>query len=268
MKRNREIHNKINASPELQYTELQIRDSLYGGRCEPFSLYRKVKPGERIHFFDICSLYPSVLKYGRFCVGNVKKVYRGSECQEIEGKFFELEGVIKARVLPRNDLFIPVLPIRIHNKLFFPLCAMCADKMQTTPCAHTEFERSLLGSWSLFEFKFALSRGYRLMEIIEIWSYDKVEYCNETQSNGLFSDFVNTFMKIKVEASGWPRGCDTDEQKDAYIKHCEEVDGIVIDKDAVKYNSSYRNCSKVINNSLWGRLCLSTDYLQTTVLRK
>lgn len=96
--------------------------------------------------------------------------------------------------------------------------------------------------------------AFVLMEIIEVFTFDNLQYNPETRSNGLFSDFVHTFtfMKIKIEASGWPTECDTDEKKDAYIRLCEVVDNIRIHKNAVKYNKSYRNCSKLINKIVFG----------------
>lgn len=38
-----------------------------------------------------------------------------------------------------------------------------------------------------------------------------------TGKGGLFSWYVNTFLKFKQESSGWPDGCDTDDQKSTSI---------------------------------------------------
>lgn len=140
--------------------------------------------------------------------------------------------------------------------------------MQTSPCKHNEFERSICGVWSIFEIKCSILRGYKLLETIEIWSYDTVKYSQETKTNTLFTEYVKTFMKIKQEASGWPAGCETAEQRDSYIKHCADVDGIMIDKESVKENKAYRQVCKLVLNSIWGRLAMDTDYNQTSVIRE
>lgn len=112
LKENPEIHAKINASPEMLYTDLNIRDSLYGGRCEPFSIYYKVKPNEKIYMYDVVSLYPFCNGFGTYCVGH-PRVYRGAECEKI-GNFFELEGVVKCRI--KSYIFHCVVRVPIRCK--------------------------------------------------------------------------------------------------------------------------------------------------------
>ena len=51
------------------------------------------------------------------------------------------------------------------------------------------------------------SIGERIVvqRIYEVWHFDETEqYDPETKTGGLFSDYVNTFLKMKQEASGWP----------------------------------------------------------------
>lgn len=125
-----------------------------------------------------------------------------------------------------------------------------------------------MGGWALFELKHALTAGYKLLETIEVWTYDFTTYDPETGRNCLFTGFVNTFMRIKIEASGYPRGCDTDEQRDAYIKHCADVEGIFLDKGNTKFNEGVRQCSKGMINSIWGRLALNKRGNHTSVVKK
>ena len=37
------------------------------------------------------------------------------------------------------------------------------------------------------------------------------------QSDGLFKDYIDTFLKIKQESSGFPEECDTEEKKQQHI---------------------------------------------------
>lgn len=63
------------------------------------------------------------------------------------------------------------------------------------------------------------------MEIVEVWCYDTAKYDPETKTNNLFSEYVDTFLKTKIAASGYPIDADTEEKREAYIRHCAEVDG-------------------------------------------
>jgi hypothetical protein len=43
---------------------------------------------------------------------------------------------------------------------------------------------------------------------------------------GLFFDYVNTFLKMKQEASGWPEWCQSENDKWRYIRDYHEKKGI------------------------------------------
>jgi hypothetical protein len=61
------------------------------------------------------------------------------------------------------------------------------------------------GTWVTEEVKLALTHGYKITKIDSIWHWDQIEQYNEkTKAGGLFTDYVNTFLKIKQENSGYP----------------------------------------------------------------
>jgi hypothetical protein len=48
-----------------------------------------------------------------------------------------------------------------------------------------------------------LEKGYVVQRIYEVWHFDETEqYDPKTKTGGLFTDYVNTFLKMKQEASG------------------------------------------------------------------
>ena len=56
---------------------------------------------------------------------------------------------------------------------------------------------------------------------------------------GFFGDFVNTFLKAKLEASGWPRADMSDAAKEAYIyDHLPR--GIQSDRAALETKPGWR----------------------------
>ena len=48
------------------------RKALQGGRCNAFKLYHKIKPGEKIRYYDIVSLYPYCCICKGYFVGKPK----------------------------------------------------------------------------------------------------------------------------------------------------------------------------------------------------
>ena len=74
----------------------------------------------------------------------------------------------------------------------------------------------------------------------------------EETTDELFKDYVDTFLKIKQEASGYPKHCVTDEQKQHYINQYYEHEGIHLDPNKIEYNPGLRALAKFALNSLWG----------------
>ena len=165
----------------------------------------------------------------------------------------EYEGLVKCTVLPPRQLFHPVLPYR-KDKLLFPLCRTCADEMNQNECHHSEKERQLTGTWVLLEVQEALRQGYTLIETFEVWHYAETrEYDPQTKTGGLFSSFIDTWLKLKQEASGFPAWCKSDEDKTRYVKEYYEKEGIQLDYNNIKKNPGLRSLAKLMLNSFWGK---------------
>ena len=50
----------------------------------------------------------------------------------------------------------------------------------------------------------AVSKGYRILEIHEVYEYEVTQYDVATGEGGLFVEYIDTFLKLKAEASGYP----------------------------------------------------------------
>lgn len=140
--------------------------AFYGGRTNAVKLYHKIKrmesgePLEKINYVDICSLYPYVNKYGKYPVGHPEIITEGF--RPVNRTSQPYEGLIKCIILPPRPLLHPVLPYRSNGKLMFPLCAMCANTLQTTKCYHSEEQRALKGVWVTLEIYKAIDKGYKV----------------------------------------------------------------------------------------------------------
>ena len=111
----------------------------------------------------------------------------------------DFHGLAFCKDLSPKDLYFSDLPMRIRERLIFPLCNKCALEEFTQDCEHNDNERSLVGVWTTMELKKAIELNYNIAEIYEVWHFPKLSP-NFTDQNGFFKDFINSYIKLKVEA--------------------------------------------------------------------
>jgi hypothetical protein len=199
--------------------KLKVRDCLFGGRTNAIKLYHECQGTEQIKYIDYTSLYPFVMRTFDFPIGHPNILYN-VDVAEIDNHF----GICQITVLPPNDLFHPVLPYRTNGKLYFTLCRTCANTNQKH-CTHSDKQRAITGTYTTEETKLAISKGYKLLKIHELYSYEK-------KSPDLFRDYIDTFYKMKEKAS--------------------------LDK-----NEGLRTLTKLCLNSLWGRFAMNENKSQS-----
>ena len=87
------------------------------------------------------------------------------------------------------------------------------------PCQNfSDAERAISRTWVLDELRLALTKGYKVLEIHEVYEYAVTQYDTSSGEGGLFVDCINTFLKLKAEASGFPSWVRTPSDKDRYIE--------------------------------------------------
>jgi hypothetical protein len=138
------------------------RDAFYGARTEVFRIHTKVASHQKIKYQDYCSLYPYIMKNRDLPLGHATIIT--SDFNKTIDDYF---GIIKLKILPPQDLYIPVLPVRSNGRLLFPLCAKCAEQ-RIRNCNHNENQRALVGSWCTEEVKEAIKQNYKIIEIYEV----------------------------------------------------------------------------------------------------
>lgn len=84
-------------------------------------------------------------------------------------------------------------------------------------------------------------------------------YDKSTDKGGLFSGYINLFTKLKTTNSGFPSWCKSQSDKEMYVKKFYEKEGILLDIASISKNKGYRSFSKLLLNSLWGRLGMRTN---------
>ncbi len=232
-------------SKRYHATILEPRDAFFGGRTNAIKLYHQTHEDEEIHYVDFTSLYPWVNKNCTYPEGHPKVILEPGHTDL--SQYF---GLAKCTVNLPYQLYSPVLPYRHGNKLTFPLCRTCVKTEQPKPltdrsmtCSHTREQRQLTGTWCTPELEEAVRQGYTIEHVHEVWHFER-------RSNELFKPYVDTFLKLKQEASGWPDWVGDDEEKrQQYLDDYERKEGIRLDPDKIEKNPGKRSLAKMMLNS-------------------
>jgi DNA polymerase type B, organellar and viral len=258
--------------------KLDPRDAMQGGRVNNLKIYEKIakNAGEKIVYKDITSLYPFISREGVFPVGHPTQIYHGSNIKDFD--INTMHGLVKLKIQPPEDLYIPVLPQKLHNKLLFHLCQKCADDESQNFCEHEPNQRSIIGTYVIEEVRLALRKGYIIEEIYEAWVYETVQRGVDNKT-GLFTDYVNMFLKIKQQASGFPGWVTHDEngleytnevrvqKEQEYIDKYAETEGIRLDRTKILENPGLRAIAKNCLNGLWGKFGERENKRRTVIVR-
>ncbi|XP_031338143.1 uncharacterized protein LOC116167047 [Photinus pyralis] len=261
-----EMYRYTETHPVMSYSPLNPRDAFYGGRTGNAKSFYITKGDERIKYVDFTSLYPYVNKYGKYPIGHPTAVHIGEGCKKLN--LDTADGLIKCKILPPNLLFHPVLPLKINDKLMFVLCRTCAETLNQGDCEHSDDGRSLTGTWVIDEVKKAIEKGYKVLETYEIWQYATDQYDKRSKTGGLFNEYINKFLGIKQQSSGWPSGCDTPEKKDKYVNDYFETEGVTLDPNKIEKNPGLRQLGKAVITSFWGKLGQRENQSKTTIVKQ
>ena len=262
---------------------INLRDSYFGGRTNALQLYYLFKNGEKGYYIDFTSLYPYILKYMKFPIGHPVMIYNNfakpfryncpGNCiyNQCTGSHWGLKyfGVIKATFLPPTDLLHPVLPLRCNNKLKFPLCYTCAEKGDVEHvCNCSDSKRLFEGTYVSCEVEVAINMGYKIVQYHEILHWNESEiYDPNTKTGGLFTNYINTFLKLKQQSSDYPENVHTEEEKKSYIDSYYNHEGVILDKNSISKNPGLRSISKLALNSFYGKFGQRTNMKKTKFIK-
>ena len=135
------------------------------------------------------------------------------------------------------------------------------------PCQHfSDAERAISGTWVLDELRLALTKGYKVLEIHEVYEYAVTQYDTTSGEGGLFVDYINTFLKLKAEASGFPSWVRTPSEENRYIEGFRKSEGVILNKDSICKNTAKHGLAKLCLYSFWGKLCENPMRTQTQLI--
>ena len=178
---------------------INFRDALFGGRTGPMKIFHCAKPGEKISYKDVRSLYPFTNFSTPYPIGHpVKKIFKRSE-QNVywtKPEHNPYRGVLKVLLVPPKNLRVPVMPCRIGKddlRLLFTLCKKCAkmypegDLIDDYKCKHTEEERQFVSTCTSIELNESLKVGYKVKRVFRVLEYENFD-------DTIFKNYVREFF--------------------------------------------------------------------------
>ena len=104
-----------------------------------------------------------------------------------------------------------------------------------------------------------------MIEVFEVYEHKITKY-DTTGQGVIFVEYINTFLKFKAEASGYPSWVRTPEDEVSYINMFKASEGILLDRNAIRPNDAKRALAKLCSNSMWGKLTERTHRSKTETI--
>ena len=196
------------------------------------------------------SLYPYIRKYFKFPLGR-PTIHVGEACREKQAMMIT-EDLIKCNILPPKTLYHPVLQFRSKNKLLFCPMNTCASVSNFSgECMHASVEKSPNRNLGSRRSSIGYSIGLKVLEIFELYEYSLTQYDLRLCEGSVFADYINTFLKLKDEARGYPDRVRSPEDEERYIETLYVREGVRLHRDVIIPNAAKRGLEKLRLNSLW-----------------
>ena len=273
-------YNKMRQTDEFQFFyknhlkprplyRLSVRESIRGGFNDCFALkwLQSENLNESFYVVDMNMQYSFIAMSKKFFIGKYDIVI-GKEIKNISyknGNFFysdnsePLNGLMQISILPPKNLFYPFLPIKLKNeKTVFTLCFQCAEKM-SKKCSHSDQERALTSVYYISEILYAISLGYKILEIYECYFFEKSEF--------ILKSFVEKLVFLRLKHSNIFKGCKSSQEQSEYCdflnKDMDLKAPFALTPENVSPNEEKKKFYKEIINSIYGKLEQRSDKPKT-----
>lgn len=225
----------------MAYQRQQNDGGFYGGRVEVFKPLWRCKKDEKINYIDVVSLYPWVCATQKMCTGH-PTIYAERQIDmarllnaDHENAYF---GFVHVHVRGNKDDYFGGVPRRDREtgRLVFD---------------NTEYKVVCF----VDELRERVKHGLEVLRAYELWDWsDPQEHVA-----GPMAGYVATFLRSKMECSGWKALCgripETEEEKKEVCDLLEEENlGLCRPRpDKVQDNPGGRQLAKLRLNMLWGK---------------
>ncbi|XP_025153897.1 uncharacterized protein LOC112588384 [Harpegnathos saltator] len=129
----------------------------------------------------------------------------------------------------------------------FVLCRSCSETFSQSSYTHDNpADRAFEYTWISCELRKAIEKGYSVRPVSEIWKYQISQYDLSTRQGGMFARYINCFLQLKQETSGWPAECTDDkEAKERYLREYEKTEDIVLDRSNIAVNQGLQSFASI-----------------------
>lgn len=131
-----------------------------------------------IHFWTFFSLYPYINYSCEYPLGHPKIIVPSASethANWTNPQQIPYKGLLKVRIIPPRGLQLPVIPMKMDQRLLFGCCYKCARKFEKANtrvnhrCRHTDRERAFVSTVTHLELEEALANGYRVDRFWRAW---------------------------------------------------------------------------------------------------
>ena len=254
-----EIENQLPLDP---------REAYKGGvsECYKFSVKK------HIQMVDFVSQYPTSLLGSSFCPYTNEKLHWYLPigiARNIDPLSFCLSdklSIVKCKVLPPRQLYAPFLGYKATSilsgtyEVLYGLCRACMNVRNLKECTHTNNEREIIGTWTSVELHYAISIGYEITKIIDVWEYNE-------KTNLLFTDFITPFMitKILSKKDGIVENMKFTNKGEIIVNYVKDVCGKELKVSEFDNKPAERVISKLMMNSFYGKWGQRSSWPETII---
>jgi len=188
-------------------------------------------------------------------IHNNRFFYKGEDCSC---------DIAHVSLLAPRDLYAPFLSLRFGEQSYTSLCSKCVQIKNTGVCRHKcPNKRRLVSTYTVVEIEYALSLGYELLFVYELYHYS-----NKAK---VLSDFIKVISSFKLKATNLFENIAEESRQQL----CDELNAkMLFDKPSLELtpnnvipNSSEKQFLKDFLNSLFGRFALNSNYSKREFVR-
>ena len=108
----------------------------------------------------------------------------------------------------------------------------------------------LIHTQCIMDLTLAINMGYDILKIYEVlhWPSNK-QIDSSTGRGGLFTEYINMFLCIKTQASGYLDNVCTLKQRQEYVEECTCNEGVILDPQLTEHNPGLCSIAKMAFNS-------------------
>jgi len=258
--------------PKRPLCRLVPRASIRGGFNELYKLYSEATDSQHLYYYDANSLYSYIARDMDFPVGKYEVIledqlklhlkihnnrffYKGEDCSC---------DIAHVSLLAPRNLYAPFLSLRFGEQSYTSLCSKCVQIKNTGVCRHKcPNKRRLVSTYTVVEIEYALSLGYELLFVYELYHYS-----NKAK---VLSDFIKVISSFKLKATNLFENIAEESRQQL----CDELNAkMLFDKPSLELtpnnvipNSSEKQFLKDLLNSLFGRFALNSNHSKREFVR-